>query len=59
MLKAKYTVYLRIYINISCICKNNIATRYDIWSVLFSINTEGKSYIMNPAQIVWLIFHVQ
>jgi len=38
MLKAEYLDYLKIYINISCICKDNTFN--------ISTNTEGKSLIM-------------
>jgi len=37
-------VYLRIYMNISCICKNNRAN--NIWSAFFGINNEAKSLTM-------------
>ena len=57
MLKEESVVYLLIYINISCICKNNAVIHVyfgqqdSIW-----INTEGKSLIMKSIPILgWYI----
>jgi len=47
MFKAEYIVYLRIYIGISCICKNSES--FKIWSAIVRINTKGKSLVMKPS----------
>ena len=49
MFKAKYKVYLWIYINISSICKNNTVNHLKFGQQLFGFNTEGKSLMMKSS----------
>ena len=49
MFKVEYIVYLWIYINISCNCKNNPANRLTTWSAIYKINTKGESLMMKSS----------
>jgi len=59
MLKDEYIVYLCMYLNISCICKNNTTTHLKFGEQLYWIYTEGKSLIMKLGPgVLRLIFPV-
>jgi len=51
MLKDECTVYLCMYINISCICKNNTANHLKFGQQLNWIYIEGNSLIMKLGSV--------